>query len=97
MNEDFLTKFIFVWKLSKSEDRVQKEWLRVMSKIGATVLKLHDKNPEISMSLNKKRVLSQILNYLESKIMEAKWNETLSSDTKINNLNDYIGESSFNL
>ena len=58
----------------------------MISKVCVTTLKIHNQTPEVAMSLNKKRVLSQILSFLGSKMMEAEPNETLSTDSNFGNI-----------
>ena len=52
-------------------------------------LKLHSEDEDSKMTLNKKRVLSQILNFLYTKVMEAEWNDTLNSDVNFGNFNQF--------
>lgn len=79
LNEDLLAKLLVVWDIDK-EAKLQKECLRVLSKVSHTTVKLHNQNPEVSLSLGKKRALFQVLNYLHHKAEEQMWNDTVNND-----------------
>lgn len=80
IDQDLLAKLLLVCKIGKDK-REEKEWLRVITKICSYTLKQHNQNDGTQMPINKRRILSQILNFLYSKMNDADWNETLSNDS----------------
>lgn len=75
-SEDFLAKLLSLLKLSKSE-RLRDRWHRLSKKVWFSLVKYYSSKPELQVPLNKKRVIIQILEFLQSRIQAQDCNESL--------------------